>query len=459
MQPEGSTNNLLQAVSSSSKLETVSSSTLDIPLSLCIITQFFPPDYAPTGQLIDELAQFLNQQKINVEVFSGQPGYAFRFHSAPSLECRNRVRIRRSRISQIWPQRIRGKAISGLLFFIRAAIHVLKAHRFHNVFLLTTAPAFLPVLGYLAHRIFNVSYVCLVYDLYPDIAIELGVISQQHLLAKFWRWMNRLVWRNAEGVIVLSSAMKQKIVEYCPEVENKVSIIHSWADSRTIVPIHKQRNWFAWKYHLVEHFTVLYSGNMGRCHDMTTILEAIKQLRNEAIRFVFIGGGAQRATFIEQVQALGLTNCLFLPYQEKEVLPYSLTACNLSLVSVNAGMENLVAPSKLYSALSAGRPIAAICPKNSYINHLISEANCGATFDNGDSQGLVEFIRFLSRDAAATERLGQNGRQHLERNFSPEIVTEEYIKVFQKALLAKQANTYSFTQQYQYPSTSPRHNR
>lgn len=427
--------NLLKTILSTSKLDLSAQRRINTPISLGVITQFFPPDYAPTGQLIEELTQSLSQQGINVEVFSGQPSYAFRSDCAPSLEWRNRVRVKRSRATQFWPQRIRGKAVSGLLFFIRAGLHLLKAHRNYNVILLTTAPPFLPILGYLADALFKLPYVCLTYDLYPDIAIELGVVSPNRWLAQFWLTLNCCVWRKAKAIIVLSTSMKQRIASHCPEVADKISVIHSWADPQLIAPIPKQKNWFAWKHDLVDRFSILYSGNMGRCHDMETIFAAVEQLKDEPVLFVFIGGGSQREEFIEKARQLKLSNCLFLPYQDKAVLPYSLTACNLSLVSVSPGMEELVAPSKLYSALSAGRPVAAICPKNSYLHQLITEANCGATFENADSKGLVEFIRFLKKDFQAAEQMGINGRQYLERNFTPEIISEQYFEVLQQALV------------------------
>lgn len=137
---------------------------------------------------------------------------------------------------------------------------------------------------------------------------------------------------------------------------------------------------------------------MGRCHDIDTMLEAAKQLQDEPIQFVCIGGGAKREELMMEVDRLGLTNFTFLPYQDKQVLPYSLTACDLSIVSVDAATEGLVVPSKLYSALASGRPIAVICSQTSYLRQLVADASCGSTFDNGDGQGLAQFIRFLNRD-------------------------------------------------------------
>ncbi|MCL6436297.1 MAG: glycosyltransferase family 4 protein [Leptolyngbyaceae cyanobacterium HOT.MB2.61] len=405
---------------------------------LSIFTQFYPPDFAATGQLIEELANHLKHQGMQVKVFTGQPGYAFSKASAPVKEESGLLYVRRSRTARLFPNRIRGKAINGLMFALRSALHLLKPNQCGDVLLLTTAPPFLPILGYLAHLLFGIPYICLLYDLYPDVAVGLGVISDNHWTVKAWDFINRCTWRKADGIIVLSSSMRERIVAKCPEVADKISVIHSWANPSWIVPIPKDRNWFAQKHQLTEKFTVLYSGNMGRCHDIDTILDAAVELRNEPIQFVFIGNGAKRQLCINKVNRLGLRNCLFLPYQDKADLPYSLTACDLSLVSISPGMEGLVAPSKLYSALAAGRPIATICERHSYLRPLISDAHCGATFDNGDGQGLAEFIRCLAADPYLVERLGNAGRRYLETHFTPEVISRQYSVVLRRAVMKRE---------------------
>ncbi|MBD2001076.1 glycosyltransferase family 4 protein [Leptolyngbya sp. FACHB-541] len=400
---------------------------------ISVVNQFFPPDYAPTGQLIEELVKQLDRQGAEVEVFTGQPGYAFQATKAPAFEKLGRVEVKRSRTSQLFPYRIRGKALNGILFSIRTFLYLLNPRRHNNIVLLTSAPPFLPILGYLASLLFGISYVCLIYDLYPDIAIELGVIPADHWLAKVWQAINRQVWQQSKGVIVLSPAMKDRVTSICPEVEHKVSVIHSWANPDWITPLPKEDNWFAQEHQLVEPFTVLYSGNMGRCHDVDTILSAAIHLHDEPVRFVCIGAGAKREGLMQQVQELGLENFTFLPYQDRHVLPYSLTACDLSLVSVAEGMESLVAPSKLYSALSSGRPLAVICPQHSYLNQLVSEAGCGASFNNGDGKGLAQFIRFLVSDRPTAEKMGTAGRSYLQQSFTPEAIAKQYFKVLRRA--------------------------
>lgn len=402
-------------------------------LQLLIMTQFFPPDFAATGQLIEELVQQLGKQQVDVRVFTGQPGYAFAKDKAPVVEQTGRIWVKRSRMTQLFPRRIRGKALNGLLFSIRSIFHLVKRFKQYQVLLVTTAPPFLPVVGYLANLFLGLPYVCLLYDLYPDIAVELKVIKPSHPIIRLWRVVNQKIWRRAAGIIVLSPSMKAQVVNSCPEVADKISVIHSWANEE-IISREKADNWFAQKHRLVDPFVVLYSGNMGRCHDIDTIFETAKQLQSEPVLFVCIGGGAKRRILQDTITATGLKNFLFLPYQEKAVLPYSLTACDLSLVSVEVGMESLVAPSKLYPSMAAGKPVVAICPPNSYLRPLLEEARGGAAFSNGESQQLAAYIRHLTQNRAEAAKLGALGRQYVKANFTSELISQQYLAVLKRAV-------------------------
>jgi glycosyltransferase involved in cell wall biosynthesis len=406
----------------------------DCYFNLQIITQFYPPDYAATGQLIQELAVQLSQQKVNVRVFTGQPGYAYTETEAPIRERLKSLFIRRSRISQIWSQQIRGKAINGLLFCVRSFFYLCKFRKQNDLLLATSAPAFLPIFAYFAHLLFKQPYVCLVYDLYPDAVTELKVLSKKNFLVRIWNNLNRRVWQSSEAIIVLSSTMKDRIVAKTPDVADKISIIHNWADSDRIKPISKQNNWFAIEHKLTDKFTVLYSGNLGRCHDTNTILAAATLLKEEPIQFVFVGGGFKHSDVARLTKELDLDNCLFLPYQDKKDIPYSLTACDLSLVSIAPGLEGVVAPSKLYGMLAAGRPIAAICESHSYLRPLLAKARCGAAFKHNDSMNLADYIRFLSLNPDIAAQMGQSGRQYLESHFTLEIIAEQYLQVLQASL-------------------------
>lgn len=418
-------------------INTVFTSSQTVPkLKLTILTQFYPPDFAATGQFVEELATNLSQEGMEVTVFTGMPGYAYDAdQEAPRQEDRAGVKVYRSRVSRWGSRNFFGRLFGGLLFCLRAALHLCSAKHRGDLLLFVSEPPYLQTLGYLIQSLFRIPYACLVYDLYPDVAVELGVLSEQHWIVRIWNWINRSVWNRSSVIIVPSDTMQERIVQRAPHLASKLVVIHNWADANWIKPLEKKDNEFAKQYGLTETFTVLYSGNMGRCHDMDTILNAAIKLQREPIQFLFIGAGPKRLESVQRVEALGLKNCRFLPYQDKELLPQSLTACDLALVSVARGMEGLVAPSKFYSALASGRPIAVICEPHSYLRQMIADARCGAAFSNGDGDGLAAFIRHLSGNRSMQERLGEAGRHYVSQYFTPEGISQQYKRVLQQAIL------------------------
>ena len=395
---------------------------------LLIITQFFPPDYAATGQLIQELANQLGNNNVRVSVFTGQPGYAFKRSQAPAVEIKNNVKIQRTRFKQFYSRRIRSKTFNGIIFTIRSALYLLKNARQHDAVILTTAPPFLPMIGYLINLIFKLDYICLVYDLYPDVVLELGVIDAQNPIAKLWHQINSAVWHRSKEIIVLSDTMKQRIIARHPAIANKISVIHNWADPTWIKPIPKQKNWFAQQHQIGTKFTVLYSGNLGHCHDLDTILDAARLLKEQPVQFVFIGAGA-KYQHCQDIAKSELSNCIFLPYQDRANLPYSLTACDLALVSIAPGLEGVVAPSKVYGIMAAGKAIAAICEPHSYLRQLIADAHCGQAIDNHHSQKLAEFILALAANPDIARNMGDAGRNYLKQHFTPQLVAKQYCDV------------------------------
>ena len=397
--------------------------------SITIVTQFYPPDYAATGQFVHELASALVGKGYPVSIFTGKPGYAFKEADAPREEWKEGVLVRRTRASQISPKRIRGKVINSIFFWLRSAIKLRNKVARGSHLLITSAPPYLGLVGWFYHKIFGHAYSCLIYDVYPEVAVRLNIVQPDHWIVRLWEAINTKVWRRACTLIVLSEPMKQILVAKNPEFADKIHVIHSWADPDLIKPIPKDHNWFAKENGLDRNFTVLYSGNLGRCHDEITILSCLYLLKDEpGIKFVFIGNGAGSAPIRESIETGDLPNVLMMPYQEREVLPYSLTACDLSLVSLKPNMDGVVAPSKFYGILAAGRPVAAICDKDSYLTELVAEGNCGQCFVNGDAQGLADYIRQLRDHPDRVENFGKNARSYFEQNFTLEKAVPLYLE-------------------------------
>ena len=397
--------------------------------SVSIITQFYPPDYAATGQFVYDLAGALVEDGFGVSVFTGMPGYAFRQTDVKPEEHDNGVFVRRTGSIHLMPKRIRNKALGGVLFLIRCVIKLLQKDIRGSHLVLTSAPPFLGLIGWFYNKLLGHSYSCIIYDIYPDVAVRLRVVGEDHWIVKFWDFTNYKVWNRADSLIVLSEPMKQLLLQKYPNLEDRIHVIHSWADPKFITPIAKSDNWFAKQYDLTDAFVVLYSGNLGRCHDSQTILDCIQLLRDRPdIKFVFIGNGAG-SQIIKQAIATGkLLNVLQLPYQDREVLPFSLTACDLSLVSVLSNVGDTIAPSKMYGVLAAERPVAAICSQDSYLREIIDQGNCGSCFENDDAQGLADYICWLADNPQMQLKLGKNARRLLEQNYTINHAIPKYVQ-------------------------------
>jgi glycosyltransferase involved in cell wall biosynthesis len=396
---------------------------------LLIINQFFPPDFAATGQLIQELSNQLDQQNIQVSVFTGQPGYAYRQKQAPAEEINHNVKIQRAKFKQFYSKRIRSKTLNGIIFTLMATRYLCKNARKYDAVILTTAPPFLAIAGYLANVIYKLDYICLIYDLYPDVVLKLGVISEDNLIIKLWHRLNAAIWNRSKKIVVLSNTMKAKVVEQYPAIAPKIEIIHNWADPTWIKPMPKADNWFAKQHQIEDKFTVLYSGNLGHCHDLETILNTAQLLRSQPIQFMFIGAGVKYEQCQQAATELKLDNCVFLPYQDRANLPYSLTAGDLALVSIAPGLEGVIAPSKVYGIMAAGTAIAAICEPHSYLRQLITDADCGKAFDNHHSEQLAEFILTLAGDPELASKMGDAGRNYLQQHFTPQLIAQQYCGV------------------------------
>ncbi|CAN1211799.1 Glycosyl transferase group 1 family [Tumidithrix helvetica PCC 7403] len=408
--------------------------------SLSIITQFYPPDYAATGQFVHDLAGALVKEGYSVNVFTGMPSYAFKQTDVARQEYRNGVLINRTGSTEAMPKRIRGKLIGSLLFWIRCAIKFRTKVARGSHLIITTAPPFLGLIGWFYNKLCGHTYTCLIYDIYPEVAVRLNVVKGDEWIVKLWEAINLRVWRRANSLVVLSEPMKQLLIQRHGELADKIHVIHSWADNELIKPIPKERNWFIREHGLTNAFVVLYSGNLGRCHDEITIMQAARLLNDKAqIKFVFIGDGVGSHRIQAAIAAGELPNAIKLPYQDREVLPYSLTACDLSLVSLKSNVEGVVAPSKLYGTLAAGRPVAAICPQDSYIRQIIDLGNCGRCFSNGDAQGLADYIWMLAQTPQLHDYLGRNARSYFEQHFT----LDHAIPLYLKALGLPQAKSSS----------------
>jgi glycosyltransferase involved in cell wall biosynthesis len=168
-----------------------------------------------------------------------------------------------------------------------------------------------------------------------------------------------------------------------------------------------------------DRYVIQYSGNLGIGHDVSTICQAILALKNDdGIRWVFVGDGVRRPELRLFVEAHGIRNVIFKPYEPRSRLGLLLSLADVHLVSMSSAFEGVILPSKFFGAMAAGRPTIFVGPRNSEVAHVITEQGCGFVVDNDDAEALGEAIRRLRRDPGESLAMGARGRAALSSTYA-----------------------------------------
>ena len=389
---------------------------------ISILTQYFYPSHTATAQLMTDLAKGLSEHDYKLNIFTCAKSNS----AIPDFLAQ--VKIIHA-FSPIKPSTsIFSKISSSIFFLIGALRYVMFIVPSNTPLLIASNPPYAGILGILFRIVHRGKYYFLLQDIFPESAVMSGIIKQNSILYKFFSKLIYLTYKYSEYIIVLSTSMQEFLEKKYPDLKPKIKVIENWA-IEDIPVVSKQENNFAKQHRLDEMFTVLYSGNMGRLHDIETITEAAKILKDEPIKFVFIGDGAKTKIVKQVIENYQLQNILLLPYQPRELLPLSLTACDISLVSLIPGAESIVAPSKLYGMLSAGRGIISISVPNSYIDKLLTNSGCGVNISPDNPQQLADIIRQLARDNQRVKSMGEIARQLYETRYTFNRALDEYEKL------------------------------
>jgi glycosyltransferase involved in cell wall biosynthesis len=218
--------------------------------------------------------------------------------------------------------------------------------------------------------------------------------------------------------VVLGDSMAQRLMDQgiLPE---KIRVIPNWADGDQIRPIDPENNVLRSEWMLDGKFVVGYSGNLGRAHEINTILGAAELLRDEKqLAFLVTGGGALHQVLKEKVQRRQLGNVVFKPYQPRERLAESISASDMHLISLKPELEGLIVPSKFYGIAAAGRCCVFIGDPEGELAKFIGREGIGFSISVSDSQSLAGRIMQMIRDRALLRVMGQKAREVFESRFS-----------------------------------------
>lgn len=401
-----------------------------------LVTEYFHPDTASTGQLMTDLAVGLQARGLDMTVFTGQPNY----HSGdnenqPRQSTYEGVNIRRIRAPQLRQSSFLRRGFNWVVFSIWMFLRLLVSRPEQDRELIFVSnPPFLPIAMWLVCRLRGWEYTYIVHDLYPDFTIETGYFTEGGIVDTVWSHLNESVFGYAKHIVALGPGMRDRIAADSGPgfAASKIAIIHNWEDEEFIVPREKSENWFAKEHGADDTFTLLYSGNIGKNHDLETVVEAAAELdADDDVAVLIIGEGDKKDAITDLAEQYGLcgSRITFLPYQPLEDLPYSLTAGDVSIVTVQEGMEGICVSSKLYTAMAAGMPILVIAQPNDDEAQIVEAFDAGINAPQGDTDAVVDAIRTWTANPDLVAEQGANARRAFEARFTKEKSIDRYYKM------------------------------
>jgi colanic acid biosynthesis glycosyl transferase WcaI len=340
-------------------------------MRVLFLNQYFPPDPAPTGVLMREVAMAVAGAGHKVAFASS--GQAYRG------ERKGGSRLRRE--------------IEGLWALFRAAM---GAGPVDAVVSGTSPPLLAVVAGWVA-RMRGARHYHWLFDMYPELAVTLGEIPDGAMARLFARAARRAYCR-ADCVVALDEDMVAllKAKGVTPRIIPPwvtECLIEALAAGTADQPREPEPTW-------------LYSGNLGRAHEWRTLLDAQRLIETSGApwRLVFQGGGPAWQPAQEYARQIGLARCDWRPYAPEDQLPGSLLAADVLIVTQKPETCGLLWPSKLALLTSLPRPILWVGPTDRAIARDLSALPHAGIFAPGDTAGVTRWLAGVQSKTVAGVR-------------------------------------------------------
>lgn len=272
-----------------------------------------------------------------------------------------------------------------------------------------------------------------VQDIFPDSLVGTGLTHEGSLIWKIGRIVEKITYRYADKIIVISEDFKKNIMDKGVP-EDKIVVIYNWVDQNKVVDVPREENKLFEIYGLDRSkFYITYNGNIGLTQNMDMLLDVAKELQEEYedIHFVLVGNGAYLDEVKRKVADQQLENVHLLPFQPYEDISHVFSLGDASLVISKPGVGANSVPSKTWSIMSASRPVLANFDENE-LKTIIENNHCGIFTKAGDKDAFKESILTLYNHRELCQEYGHNGRKFVLDNLTREVGTQKYVDVIKE---------------------------
>lgn len=384
---------------------------------LTLVNRFAFPDDSPTSRLMYDLARGLvtERPELQIRVLSCNRYYSGAATELPARQTLDGIRYRRLWVPAASRRGLLMRAFGYLAFYLQGLLALLVGLRRGDLVICMTDPPMFGVLATLAARLHGAKIIHWVQDLYPDVVQSAGLTRSAPLMSLL-RALRRSAYRASTRLVVIGDGMRDRLVRDGSGCQ--IEIIPNWADGNCILPIAREQLPLYREWLPVCNFVVGYFGNLGFAHNYHSSLQAAAQLKNRGdVQFLWVGDGSRRVTFQQEVHRLRLSNVHWQGQQPFGRMPEILGIADLHLVMLDPQFDEVLVPSKTYSALAAGRPLLFLGNPASELARLVREYQVGVVVAQDDVDGLVLAINQLADQPDLCRRMGANARQLFDQRF------------------------------------------
>jgi glycosyltransferase involved in cell wall biosynthesis len=327
--------------------------------------------------------------------------------------------------SYIW------RVISFISFMVTSIIAALKIKVKEDIDLVigTTPPLFQAGSALLAAKLFKCPFLLEIRDLWPEFAIDMGVLKNPFLI-RISRWFENFLYRQATHMMVNSPAYRDYLTgKGIPE--SRITLIPNGVDTEMFDPDadgEKVRE----RLGLKGRFVVTYAGALGAANDIDTILRTANHLKREPnIHFLLVGDGKERSRLESLAKEWNIHNVTFAGFYPKTDMVNILAASDMCVATLrNIPAFRTTYPNKVFDYMAAGRPI--ILGIDGVIRKVVEESKAGFFVPPGDDLAMAEAVYELYKNPEQAGSMGMAGRSYVEEYFDRKKQAGEFLRILSK---------------------------
>jgi len=403
-------------------------------LKILLLHQYFLEKNEGGGSRFNEMTKVWSEQGHKITVLSGMVNYNTGLkpdrykgkYFFKDNDFYNNVNVIRSHVSEAYNVNFLGR-LWGYFSFVFSSIYagLFKVKGKHDVILVTSPPLFVGITAYILSRLKRIPFVFEVRDLWPESAIDTGVL-QNKLIIKLAYWFENFIYKKASLINVLTPAFRDKLIEKGVPKE-KICFIPNAADFSLAEAV--QNNFdaqeFKAKLGFKDKFVITYVGAHGVANHLIQLVEAAQELQDTQVVFQLIGSGMQKQMLKNEVERRNLNNVIFRdPVPKSEVFKYILASDMGASVLKNVDTFKTIYSNKTFDYMSCKKPI--LLAIDGVSRTLVESANCGVYVEPENIESIVNAIKRILNENEL-ELMGLNGYNYALQHFDRKRLAENYI--------------------------------